>query len=75
MGDWYSPGLSRGDDGLCATFGEQFAEVVSVVALVGEQTTKWAGSADQSLRHADIVDVSGAEQQHARTAPVIDQAM
>ena len=49
--------------------------MVCIVALVGEQTTERTGGANQCLSHADVVDVSGAEHEHARTPTIIDKDM
>ena len=49
--------------------------MVGVVSLVGEQAAERIGGAHQGRGHADIVDVSGAEQQHARPSAVVDQAV
>jgi hypothetical protein len=49
--------------------------MVGVIAFVGQQPPKRAGGLDQRLGHADIVDVSWTEQQHARSAEMVDEAM
>ena len=49
--------------------------MVGVVAAVGEQAAEGSGGADQRGGHADIVGVSGAEQQDPGPAIVVDQTM
>ena len=49
--------------------------MIGVVALVGEQPADRAGGMDQGGGHADIICVSGAEQQHPRTPLIVDQAV
>lgn len=42
------------------------AQVVGVIAPVGEQATERVGCLDQRLGHADVVDVAGAEHSTCR---------
>ena len=49
--------------------------MVCVVPLIGQQSSERACGLDQGLSHADVVDVSGAEQQDARLAVIVDQAV
>ena len=49
--------------------------MIGVVATVGQQALEGSGVVDQMMRQADVVGVSRAEQQHARAALVIHQAV
>ena len=57
--------------GFGALFGQELAQVVGVVAPVGEEPADRSSGADQVCGHADIVDVPGAEQEHARPAKLV----
>ena len=49
--------------------------MVGVVAFVGQQFSEGPCGLDQRLGNADVVDVSGAEQEDTRAAEVVDQAV
>src|SRR5512143_1310879 len=49
--------------------------MVGVIALVGQQSSEWSCGLDQRLGHVDVIDVSGAEQQHTGASIVVDQAV
>ena len=49
--------------------------MVGVVAFVSQELLEGACGLDQGVGHADVVDVSGAEQQHPGPAALVDQAM
>ena len=49
--------------------------MVCVIPLVGQQPSERACGLDQGFSDADVVDVSGAEQENARLAAIIDQAV
>ena len=60
---------------LCLPFGQNSAEMVGVVAFVGQQFLERSGGADEGVGHADVGHISGAQQQDARAALFVHQAM
>ena len=49
--------------------------MVGVIAPVGQQALEGPGGLDEIAGHGDVVGVAGAEQQHPRPAPVVDQTV
>jgi hypothetical protein len=70
----FSPGDGR-NDGLNVALLEKTSQAVGVVGLVGDQSFDWASSGQQFLRHHDIVNVSGRDQQNSRLAGSVGEGV
>src|SRR5579872_717784 len=68
VGDGPIAGCRRGDDGLDPAIGQEAAQVVCVVGLVGEQLSDRSGALDQLRSDGDVVDVSRGQDEDARPA-------
>lgn len=63
----------RGNDSQDLALGEALAEVIGVIAAVGDQAADRQAMIEQIGCHGDIVDVASAEQQHARAPLSVGQ--
>src|SRR5690606_16474233 len=55
--------------------GQQLAEMVGVIAPVGDQAADWTRGSHQGGGHGDVIDIAGRQQQHAGAADVIGKTM
>ena len=75
VGNGRTPGGGRWDHRLAALVLQGLALVVGVVAPVSQQPNNRTGGLNERSGHGDLVGVAGAEQQPARSAGLIREAM
>ena len=63
----------RGNHGLGLALGQQAAQMIGVVALVGDQPADWSGTIEERGGDRDVVDIARCQHQDARPALIVGQ--